>query len=173
MSVRAFGVCVVAALSMTAAPLAQIRGKAPAGKAPAVTVSAARGTARERLTKKTLEEVLATYDLKKYTFTNRVVIEERATNHAFPVLTLNARSAAAPNPKAPVKPPEGAENAFSTYAHLVGCYLELVADRELMGIDRTRAVFAAKGHYTWIYTTVLKDEKLIADVIDRHQLRIK
>ncbi len=40
-----------------------------------------------------LEKVLHDYDLSKYTFTRKVIIEERAMNHAFPELTLNVRFA--------------------------------------------------------------------------------
>lgn len=174
---------------------------------PSVTIDLAHGSEREQKTKATLEQVLATYDLKKYTLTRRVVIDESAINHAMPVLTLNARFATSPDellssyvheqlhwhtqggqsprqqaavaelrrmyPGAPVGLPEGAENAYSTYGHLVVCYLEIVADRELLGPQRTEAVIAHKGHYTWIYATVLRDEKRIAAVVDRHDLRVK
>src|SRR5262245_53678494 len=64
---------------------------------PRITIDLAHGTPREETTKATLEQVLASYDLKKYTFTRRVMIEERAINHAFPVLTLNARFASSPD----------------------------------------------------------------------------
>ena len=173
---------------------------------PRVTVDLARSTPREQMTKATLEQVLAAYDLGKYTFTRRVVIEEGAINHAFPVLTLNARFAASPDellssfiheqlhwhlrdhardqqaavadlrrmyPGAPVGLPEGAENEFSTYGHLVDCYLEILADRELLGPERTSAVIADKGHYTWIYGTILRDENRIAAVTDRYRLRVR
>jgi hypothetical protein len=174
--------------------------------APAIKIDVARGTEREQKTKQTLEEVLARYDLKKYIFTRQIVIEERAINHAFPVLTLNARFASSPDellssfiheqlhwhlrdrapdqqaameelrrmyPAVPVGLPEGADTAASTYGHLVDCYLEILADRELLGQERTAAVIADKGHYTWIYATVLHDETAIAKVVDRHHLRVK
>jgi hypothetical protein len=173
---------------------------------PSVRIDLAHDSERERKTKGTLEQVLATYDLKKYTLTRRVVIEEGAINHALPVLTLNARFASSPDellssyiheqlhwhtqarsaqqqaavaelrrmyPGAPVGLPEGAETAYGTYGHLVVCYLEIVADRELLGAERTGAVIEHKGHYTWIYATVLRDEKRIAAVVDRHDLRAK
>ena len=173
---------------------------------PSIKIDLAHGTDREQKTKATLEQVLSTYDLNKYTFTKHVVIEERAVNHAFPVLTLNARFASSTDellssfiheqlhwhlrdrmsdqqaaiaelrrmyPGAPVGLPEGADSAVSTYGHLVDCYLEILADRELLGPDRTSAVIADKGHYTWIYATVLRDEKRIADLVDRHHLRVK
>ena len=173
---------------------------------PAIRIDLAHGTGREQQTKATLEQVLAGYDLKRYTFTNHVVIEERAINHAFPVLTLNARFASSPDallssfvheqlhwhlrsrgrdqqdaiaelrrmyPNVPVGLPEGADSEVSTYGHLVDCYLEVVADRELMGPERTSAVIADKGHYTWIYSTVLRDEKRIGDLVDHYHLRVR
>jgi hypothetical protein len=172
---------------------------------PAITIELAHNTPREQLTKQTLEQVLASYDLKKYVFTRKVVIEQGVTNHAFPTLTLNAAFASSPDlllssflheqlhwhlrnrdasqraaiaelrslyPKIPVGLPASAETAYSTYGHLVDCYLEILADRELLGAERTDALIRAKPWYTWIYQTVLTDEKLIAGVVDRHQLRV-
>jgi len=172
---------------------------------PAVTIELAKNTPREQLAKETLEQVLASYDLKKYTFTRKVIVEQGAINHAFPTLTLNAAFAMSPDqllstfvheqlhwhlrnrdaqqraavaelrslyPRVPVGLPAAAETEYSTYGHLVDCYLEILADRELLGPERTDAVIRAKPWYTWIYNTVLTDEKLIAGVVDRHQLRV-
>jgi hypothetical protein len=173
---------------------------------PAVKIDLAHGTDRERQTQSLLEQVLGSYDLGKYTFTRHVVIEERAVNHAFPVLTLNVRFARSADellssylheqlhwhlrdrgrdqqqaiaelrmmyPGAPVGAPEGAETAISTYGHLIDCYLEILADRQLMGPERTSAVVADKGHYTWIYKTILQDEPRIAAVARRNHLEIR
>jgi len=175
-----------------------------AADTPAVVIELARNTPREQLAKQTLEQLLASYDLKKYTFTRKVIIEQGAVNHAFPTLTLNAGFAALPDqllstfvheqlhwhlrnrdaqqraavaelrnlyPRVPVGLPTAAETEYSTYGHLVDCYLEIVADRELLGVERTDAVIRAKPWYTWIYQTFLTDEKLIAGIVDRHQLR--
>ena len=76
-------------------------------------------------------------------------------------------------PRVPVGGTEGAETEYSTYGHLVDCYLEIVADRHFIGPDRTSAVVADKGHYTWIYATILKDEPRMSALIDRHRLRIR
>jgi len=76
-------------------------------------------------------------------------------------------------PNAPVGLSEGAESAYSTYGHLVDCYLEIEADRQLIGPERTITVVSNKGHYTWIYETIFRDEAKIAAVVDEHQLRIK
>ena len=173
---------------------------------PAIRIDLAHGTDRERQTRTTLEQVLGSYDLSKYLFTRQVTIEERAINHAFPVLTLNVRFAQSADellssfvheqlhwhlrergrdqreavadlrimyPGAPVGAPEGAETATSTYGHLIDCYLEIQADRQLIGPERTSAVIADKGHYTWIYKTVLQDESRIASVARKHHLEIK
>ena len=64
---------------------------------PRIEIDLARGTPREQLAKQTLEQVLASHDLSKYTFTRKVVIEQGATNHAFPILTLNPYFASSPD----------------------------------------------------------------------------
>jgi hypothetical protein len=177
-----------------------------AAETPAVRIDLAHSTEREQQTKDTLQRLLGTYDLKKYTFTKRVVIEERAINHAFPVLTLNVRFRTSPDellssylheqlhwhlrdresrqrdavaelrrwyPTVPVGLPEGADTAASTYGHLIDCYLEILADRELLGPTRATTVIAGKTNYTWIYSTVLRDEDRIAGIVNRYQLRVK
>ena len=172
---------------------------------PSVTIDVASGTEREQRTKQTLQQLLATYDLRKYTFTRRVVIEEGAVNHAFPVLTLNARFASAPDelltsyvheqihwhlvnlsketdeaikelralfPKVPAGGPEGARDENSTYLHLLVCYLEYRADRELMGELRAKQVmeFWSTDHYTWVYRTVLERARDIGNIAFKYKL---
>jgi hypothetical protein len=68
-------------------------------------------------------------------------------------------------PGAPVGLPDGAENAYSTYGHLVTCYLELQAMRRLTDAERAAAVINRKRHYLWVYKTVMSDEKRIASVV--------
>ncbi len=170
---------------------------------PPIKIDLAHDTDPERQTRTLLEQVLNSFDLSRYAFTRHVVIEERAVNHAFPVLTLNVRFGRSADellssyvheqlhwylrsrgsdqrdaiaelrrmyPGAPVGLPEGADTDVSTYGHLVDCYLEIQADRRLIGPERTAAVIANKGHYTWIYKTVLDDEARIASVVRRHHL---
>jgi hypothetical protein len=157
-------------------------------------------------TSSTFEQILGTYDLHKYTFTREVIIQERAINHAFPVLTLNVFFGDRPDdllstyvheqlhwylrehdaqqkaairelhqlyPRVPVGLPEAADSEYSTYGHLVDCYLEIQADRELIGPKRTEKVINDKPWYTWIYKTVLRDEQKISDIVDAHNLRIR
>jgi len=76
-------------------------------------------------------------------------------------------------PDAPVGLPEGAETAYSTDGHLVDCYLEIQADRQLMGPERTQTIIKNKGHYTWIYKTILQDESRIATVVAAHRSEMR
>ena len=169
-----------------------------------VVVALAHGTPQEEATKVRLEKILAAYDLRDYTFTQRVTIEEQAMNHAFPTLTLHpfvdddqllsayvheqihwhlrahrAQQEAAIAelrrfyPRVPVGLPEGADTPYSTYGHIVTCYLEMLADRRLLGDERAAAVIRNKVHYTWIYATVVRDEAKIAAVVRRHGLGIQ
>ena len=192
-------------VAQVAASPARGQGSIAAPDTPRIAIDLARDTPRERLAKQTLEQVLASHDLTRYTFTRKVVIEQGAINHAFPILTLNPYFASSPDellstyiheqlhwhlrnraqqqqaaiaelrrlyPRVPVGLPASAENEYSTYGHLVDCYLEILADRELLGAARTAVVIRGKPWYTWIYATVLADEGQIAGVVDRHQLRV-
>ena len=174
--------------------------------ADSVSIQLAHRTPREMKTAQALKQILDTYDLHKYIFTRDIVIEERAMNHAFPVLTLNVRFADSPDellssfvheqlhwhlrthdmeqkaaiaelramyPTAPVGLPEAADTAYSTYGHLVDCYLEIQADRELIGSKRTDEVIKNKPWYTWIYKTVLRDEPRVRAVVQEHFLEVK
>lgn len=76
-------------------------------------------------------------------------------------------------PRVPVGGTEGAETEQSTYGHLIDCYLEIIADRHFIGPERTDKVVANKGHYTWIYATILQDEPRIASLVARNQLGVK
>ncbi len=178
-----------------------------AGVAQSITISLAHGTDNERRTKTQLQQLLTTYNLKKYTFTANVIIDEKAIPHSHPVLTLHTRhlnsddellstyvheqlhwylaahqdrTDTAENdlrriyPKVPVGYPDGANDEEGTYLHLIDCYLEMQADRDLMGPQRTSAVmnYWAGDHYRWVYRTVMNDESTIAGVVDKEHLKI-
>jgi hypothetical protein len=194
--------CVATRLAVAFLIVAQ---SASAAGTPGVTITLANDSPREQRARTMLDQMLAEHDVKKYVFTNRVIIEQGATNHAFPVLTMNPHVGATADsilstflheqlhwhlrnqgprmqqavnelrrlyPRVPVGLPDAAENEYSTYAHLIDCYLEIVADREVMGGERTDAIVRAKPWYFWIYSTVLKDERQIAAIVDRYQLRV-
>ena len=178
-----------------------------AGVAQSITIKLAHGTNNEQKTKTQLQRLLTTYNLKKYTFTANVIIDEKAIPHSHPVLTLHTRhlnsddellstyvheqlhwylaahqdqTDAAENdlrriyPKVPIGYPDGANDEESTYLHLIDCYLEMQADRDLMGRERASAVmeFWAGDHYKWVYKTVMNNELIVANVIGKEHLRI-
>jgi len=173
--------------------------------ADAIDIQTSRHTARELQEKVELEHLLKKYDVSKYTFTRTIIIEERAMNHAFPVLTLNVHFVGSDDellssflheqlhwylaqhrlamedavrrlkvmyPHAPVGLPEGADSEYSTYGHLIDCYLEIQADRELIGRERTDRVIKSKPWYTWIYKTILRDEDGIAALVKAEGLEM-
>jgi hypothetical protein len=77
-------------------------------------------------------------------------------------------------PKVPVGYPDGSDDEEGTYLHLITCYLEMQADRELMGPERTLAVmnFWAHDHYRWVYKTIMRDEPTIRKVVEQERLEI-
>jgi len=77
------------------------------------------------------------------------------------------------DPHAPVGLPEGADSEYSTYGHLIDCYLEIQADRALIGPERTDRVIKNKPWYTWIYKTILQDEDRIAALVKEEHLEMK
>ncbi|MEW6131277.1 MAG: hypothetical protein AB1757_29880 [Acidobacteriota bacterium] len=75
-------------------------------------------------------------------------------------------------PKVPVGFPEGGRDEESTYLHLLVCYLEYRADKELLGELKAKQVmdFWATDHYTWIIKTVLERQRDIFNIMLRHKL---
>jgi hypothetical protein len=188
-------------LAVTAGCLFSLSANAGDG----IEIQTRHRSARELQEKVELEQLLKKYDVSKYTFTHTVVIEERAMNHAFPVLTLNVHFLGSDDellssflheqfhwylaqhrlamedavrrlkemyPHAPVGLPEGADTEYSTYGHLIDCYLEIQADRTLIGSDRTAQVIKNKPWYTWIYRTILRDEDRIAALVKEERLEM-
>lgn len=172
-----------------------------------VNIELKHDSPRERQTKGQLERLLTSYDLRKYTFTPQVIIDETAIPHSHPVLTLHTRHLGSDDqllstyvheqlhwyldahrkqtesaeaelrqiyPKVPVGYPDGANDEESTYMHLIDCYLEMQADRKLMGANRAEQVmnFWAADHYRWIYRTVTHDEATIRRVVEHENLEI-
>ena len=76
-------------------------------------------------------------------------------------------------PRVPVGLPDGADTEYSTYGHLVDCYLEIQADRQIIGEERTKKVIKNKPWYLWIYKTVTDDEPRIAAIVNGEHLEIK
>ena len=75
----------------------------------------------------------------------------------------------------PVGYPEGARDEYSTYLHLLVCYLELDAVSQLLSEARVQAVshFWKQDHYTWIYHQIDIKHAEIASIIKKHGLMIQ
>ena len=71
-------------------------------------------------------------------------------------------------PTAPTALPEGARDAWSTYLHLIVCYLELQALTEFLGEQGARQQLERWDFYTWVYRTVLTDTERIGGLVRRH-----
>ncbi len=96
----------LAILALVAAPTgvpetgwSQLRAVAPTGVSGATAgaqvvrpvITTLRGSPREAATKAQLERLLSAYDLAQWTFTGRVVIDDKSVPHSHPVLTLHTR----------------------------------------------------------------------------------
>ncbi|WP_143323438.1 hypothetical protein [Cognaticolwellia aestuarii] len=75
-------------------------------------------------------------------------------------------------PNVAVGYPEGASDEYSTYLHIVVCFLELDAIRQLLSEARYNKVinFWQKDHYTWIYKLIDEHDNEIAMLIKQHKL---
>jgi hypothetical protein len=67
---------------------------------------------------------------------------------------------------------EGARDEYSTYLHLIVCYLEYQSMVKLVGPESARVVMRETNHYTWIYKTVLKDTQRIGEIVRKNQLSL-
>lgn len=70
-------------------------------------------------------------------------------------------------PNVPVGYPEGARDEYSTYLHLVVCYLELEALSDYLSESRVNRVlkFWQNDHYRWVYLQVESHHKILAKII--------
>lgn len=174
---------------------------------PPLEISLKNKDQREEQTKQQIQRLLSTYDLSKWIFTRKILIESGfgVIPHSHPVLTLSTRhlkddelllatfvheqihwyleqnpketEAAIKElnimfPKVPVGFPDGARDEESTYLHLLVCYLEYQAVRELLGELRAKQViqFWTTDHYNWVYKTVLERDRDLGNLIRKQKL---
>ena len=162
-----------------------------------VEISTKNNSDRENEIVKLLNELLIEYDLSKWLFTNKVIIEQRVIPHSHPVLTLNTSS----NDKRDIlttfiheqlhwyveKYPEfekksiaafkgryknvpyqnraGARDEYSTYLHLIVCYLEYKSMASLIGETEAKQLMWNMTHYTWVYNKIIEDTEFIGNVL--------
>jgi hypothetical protein len=75
-------------------------------------------------------------------------------------------------PTVPAGGAAGARDEYSTYLHLLVCYLERQADLRVLGELKTKQVmdFWATDHYTWIYEMVIGRSKEIGQIMRERKL---
>ncbi|MGH9862813.1 MAG: hypothetical protein ACRD35_05250 [Candidatus Acidiferrales bacterium] len=75
-------------------------------------------------------------------------------------------------PDLPTQPPDGSSGRFSSYQHVIVCYLEFTALKELVGEEKAREVieFWAGHHYRAIYRLVLDHTDKLRAVVEKHNL---
>ncbi len=173
-------------------------------QSPEITFTTKNDTDREKAVIPRVQELLNKYDLGKWIFTDKIIIEAFAIPHSHPVLTLNTknqtqdellstfiheqlhwyvdenkeaeRKAITDFKKVYKNVPhgnrEGAKDEYSTYLHLIVCYLEFRSMAMLIGEEQAEKVMRETNHYTWIYETVLKDRESIGKTIAKNKLNL-
>jgi hypothetical protein len=75
-------------------------------------------------------------------------------------------------PRVPTGGREGGRNEYSTYLHLLVCYLEQWAVLQTLGELKAKRVmdFWATDHYTWVYQTVISRSRDIDQIMRDRKL---
>jgi hypothetical protein len=75
-------------------------------------------------------------------------------------------------PSVPAGGTAGARDEYSTYLHLLVCYLERQAVLRVLGELKTKQVvdFWATDHYTWVYQTVISRSRDIGQIMRDRKL---
>jgi hypothetical protein len=162
-----------------------------------IEISTKNNSDREKEILNLLNELLVEYDLSKWIFTNKVLIEQRIIPHSHPVLTLNTSSTdkkdilttfiheqlhwyVEKNPESekraiakfkeryknvPYQNRAGAKDEYSTYLHLIVCYLEYRSMASLIGETEAKQLMWNMTHYTWVYNKIIDDAGFIRNVL--------
>jgi hypothetical protein len=168
------------------------------GQTPGIEVTTKNNSEKEKKTAALLKEVLSEYDLSKWVFTNKVIIEERVIPHSHPVLTLSTgvtdkKELAASfiheqlhwyiekNPakldkavaefrkrykNVPYRNRAGAQDEFSTYMHLVNCYLEYRSMAGLIGEEEAKQMMWNTPYYTWVYNKIVEEKDIVGKIVE-------
>jgi hypothetical protein len=73
-------------------------------------------------------------------------------------------------PQIPVGFPEGANDEFSSYLHLLMNWLEIEAASHFMARDRAETIARNKRYYRWIFRTVLSDWGGLEELFRDHKI---
>lgn len=188
----------------TAGPAADpAAGPAEPGRpATGMDVRTGRGSEQEIAGAAALREVLASFDLRRWMFTDLVTIDEtirggfshpltiapallvRSPTHALSTFLHeqlhwavdgpggDAATAEARERWPDPPPPAGAHSAASTWLHMAVCALEFQSLCDVIGTDAAAAELRSQRHYSWIYDQILADPAWFAAFLRRHGLLV-
>jgi hypothetical protein len=174
----------------------------PALPAAGVDVRAAHGAESELAGAAALREVLARHDLRRWMFTDLVLVDGQIRGGFSHPLTISpdmlvrgpasalatflheqlhwldcpgidaAATVARQRWPDPPPPPAGCRDAESTWLHMTICALEYQAVSDLLGPAGAAAEFAPRLHYGWVYRQILDDPAWFRSFLDRHDIRV-
>jgi len=73
-------------------------------------------------------------------------------------------------PQAPTDFPEGANDEYSSYLHLLVNWLEIEAASQFLARERVEEIARRKHYYRWIYRTVLADWLTLDQLFRSHSI---
>ncbi|MCB0490152.1 MAG: hypothetical protein KDC99_16840 [Cyclobacteriaceae bacterium] len=59
----------------------------------------------------------------------------------------------------------GARDEYSTYLHLIVCFLEYRSLAQLLGEEESKQMMWNQTHYTWVYNKIIEDSSYIRKVL--------
>lgn len=177
-------------------------GSVPALPAAGVDVRTAHGAESELAGAAVLREVLARHDLRRWMFTDLVLVDGQIRGGFSHPLTISPHmlargpasalatflheqlhwldcpgmDAAATEARQrwpdPPPPPAGCRDAESTWLHMTICALEYQCVSDLLGPAAAAAELGPRLHYGWVYRQILDDPAWFRSFLDRHDIRV-
>jgi hypothetical protein len=177
-------------------------GDSVAAPASDVDIRTARGTAGENAASEALRAVLAEHDLRRWMFTDVVIVDESIRGGFSHPLTISpgllvrrpalalttflheqlhwvegpatdgATAEASSRWPDPPPPPHGAADPRSTWLHMSVCALEYQSLAEILGTPAASGELKQHEGYSWIYGQILADPAWFAAFLERHGLQV-
>jgi hypothetical protein len=177
-------------------------GSVPALPAAGVDVRPVHGSEREIAAAAALREVLAEHDLRRWMFTDLVLVDEEIRGGFSHPLTISpgmllrrpagalaaflheqlhwldcpgiddATTEASERWPDPPPPPAGCRDAESTWLHVTICALEYQSLSDVLGPPAAAAELAQRLHYGWVYRQILDDPAWFSSFLARHDIRV-
>lgn len=66
----------------------------------------------------------------------------------------------------------GARDEYSTYLHLIVCYLEYRSMARLIGEEEAKQLMWNQAHYTWIYNKIIEDSQYIGSILEKNGFNV-